>query len=263
MKSIVQEASTIAKAIEQGWKLAGEPREFSIKVLEAPTHNFFGFTTRSAKVAIVFQEQQQARQATPSGRERAREPRRDERERSRDARDLKRDDRERERDGERGERGECGPGCAHTRQQPSARPSAPSGRGERSSEPRSVEPRRIAPQHRAEQQPSTEQQPVQAQQTPQSQERFAALWNDEIIAFAKTWLTDVLGLMGYADRPFTIEAQQFHLRVTFEKALPLDEMREKHVFASMATLLLAATKKTFRRALRGHKIVITHADVAE
>lgn len=56
MKSILQEASSIAKAIEQGWVKAGKPQEFSIKILEEPQHNFIGITTRSAKVALFFNE---------------------------------------------------------------------------------------------------------------------------------------------------------------------------------------------------------------
>ena len=56
MKSIMEEASSIAKAIEKGWTKAGKPKEFTIKVFEEPQKNFFGITTRSAKVGIFFTE---------------------------------------------------------------------------------------------------------------------------------------------------------------------------------------------------------------
>jgi predicted RNA-binding protein Jag len=56
MKSIVQEASSIEKAIFQAWQRAGEPEDFSIRIFETPTKNFFGFTVKSAKIAIFFQE---------------------------------------------------------------------------------------------------------------------------------------------------------------------------------------------------------------
>ncbi len=56
MKSLIEEASSISKAIEKGWIRAGKPRNFSIKVYEEPEKNFFGMTTKSAKVAIVFDE---------------------------------------------------------------------------------------------------------------------------------------------------------------------------------------------------------------
>jgi hypothetical protein len=56
MKSIIHEASSIAKAVEQGWIKAGKPQEFSVKVFEDAERNFFGFTTKKAKVAIFFKD---------------------------------------------------------------------------------------------------------------------------------------------------------------------------------------------------------------
>lgn len=56
MKSIMQEASSVAKAIEQGWLKAGQPADFSIKILEQPQKNFFGLTVRPAKIAVYFDE---------------------------------------------------------------------------------------------------------------------------------------------------------------------------------------------------------------
>ena len=54
MKSIMEEASSIIKAIEKAWIQAGQPQEFSIKILEEPQKNFIGMTIRSAKVGIFF-----------------------------------------------------------------------------------------------------------------------------------------------------------------------------------------------------------------
>jgi len=56
MKSLIEEASSISKAIEKGWLRAGKPRNFSIKIYEESEKNFFGMTTKSAKIAIVFDE---------------------------------------------------------------------------------------------------------------------------------------------------------------------------------------------------------------
>lgn len=60
MKSIMEEASTIFKAIEKAWLRAEKPQSFSVKVLEEPTKNFFGMTTKSAKIALFFGENMQA-----------------------------------------------------------------------------------------------------------------------------------------------------------------------------------------------------------
>lgn len=56
MKSIIEEASSISKAIENGWLKAGKPKEFSIKIFEEPVKNFFGLTVKSAKIGIFFEE---------------------------------------------------------------------------------------------------------------------------------------------------------------------------------------------------------------
>jgi predicted RNA-binding protein Jag len=57
MKSLVEEASSVVKAIEKAWNRAGCPQTFSVKVFETPETNFFGFTKKSAKVGIFFEEE--------------------------------------------------------------------------------------------------------------------------------------------------------------------------------------------------------------
>jgi len=61
MKSIMEEASSVFKAVEKAWTQAGKPQEFSIKVFEEPVKNFLGFTTKPAKIAIFFEDKPQPR----------------------------------------------------------------------------------------------------------------------------------------------------------------------------------------------------------
>ncbi len=56
MKSIMEEASSISKAIDLAWNRAEKPSQFSIKVLEEPERNMFGLTVKSAKIALFFEE---------------------------------------------------------------------------------------------------------------------------------------------------------------------------------------------------------------
>ncbi len=57
MKSIMEEASSVAKAIENGWARAGKPQEFTVKVFEEAQTSFFGlFTSKPAKIGLFFQE---------------------------------------------------------------------------------------------------------------------------------------------------------------------------------------------------------------
>ena len=53
----MEEASTISKAIENAWNRAGQPQEFTVKILEHPKTSFFGLkTSKSAKIAFFFNE---------------------------------------------------------------------------------------------------------------------------------------------------------------------------------------------------------------
>ena len=56
MKSIVEEASSIAKAIQNGWIRAGKPQEFTVRIFEEPEKNFFGFIKKPAKIGIFYKE---------------------------------------------------------------------------------------------------------------------------------------------------------------------------------------------------------------
>lgn len=56
MKSIVEEASSIAKAIENGWIRAGKPQEFTVRIFEESEKNFLGFNKKPAKVGLFYKE---------------------------------------------------------------------------------------------------------------------------------------------------------------------------------------------------------------
>ncbi|HLB94108.1 MAG TPA: hypothetical protein VJJ81_02575 [Candidatus Babeliales bacterium] len=64
MKSVIEEASSLEKAIEQGWIKAGKPKEFSVKIFQEPVKNFLGMTKQTAKVGIFFKESGQATEST-------------------------------------------------------------------------------------------------------------------------------------------------------------------------------------------------------
>ena len=61
MKSIMEEASTITKAIENAWIRANKPSEFKIRVFQEPETNFFGFSKKAAKIAFFFEEKKEER----------------------------------------------------------------------------------------------------------------------------------------------------------------------------------------------------------
>lgn len=58
MKSIMEQASTVEKAVSKAWERSNYPASFSIKILEHPEKNFFGLTTKPAKIALFYTEQE-------------------------------------------------------------------------------------------------------------------------------------------------------------------------------------------------------------
>ncbi|MBV8661009.1 MAG: Jag N-terminal domain-containing protein [Candidatus Dependentiae bacterium] len=54
MKSVVVEASTVAKAIEVAWHKAEKPEEFFIRVLQEHSSGFLGFGAQKAKIVLFF-----------------------------------------------------------------------------------------------------------------------------------------------------------------------------------------------------------------
>lgn len=74
MKSIVQEGSSVAKAIEKALQIAGNPRDFTVKILEEAEKNFFGMTTKPAKISFVFGHDAKPAHASHAERQRTEKP---------------------------------------------------------------------------------------------------------------------------------------------------------------------------------------------
>ena len=55
MKSLLQEASSVQKAIDLAWEAAGKPQTFTVKVLDLGSKNFFGWSKTPAIVSIAFE----------------------------------------------------------------------------------------------------------------------------------------------------------------------------------------------------------------
>ncbi len=62
MKSILQEASTVAKAVEKAWIKAGRPLDFSVKIFNVERKGFLGFARRPAVVSLSFESVRQLEQ---------------------------------------------------------------------------------------------------------------------------------------------------------------------------------------------------------
>jgi len=85
MKSILQEANSIERAIDKAWNEAGKPKEFTIKVLDEGERNFLGLSRRPAIVSIIFKPEKATNPLPVRKEERTRDQeRQDRREKPRD-----------------------------------------------------------------------------------------------------------------------------------------------------------------------------------
>ena len=69
MKSIMEEANSAIKAIEKAWYRADKPSEFSVKIFEQEEKNFFGITSKQAKIGIFFKEKETKLRKFPPSKE--------------------------------------------------------------------------------------------------------------------------------------------------------------------------------------------------
>lgn len=255
MKSIMQEASSIAKAIEQGWEQAGMPTDFSVKILEKPQKNFFGFTTHPAKVALYFDERVSSPRHDAQGY-RQNKPR-TARESHAATRSEQRSDRQVE------------------QRQPAAR-HAESRSENRYAEPRKVEQRVLEPRQE-QRRPEQRSEPVSGHRERAEQgevvsrhegpregqrsegQRQEAQWNEAMMSYAHEWLDTVLPESCGKSVAFTIEPNNLYLRITFAAPVLDNQEKEKRLFASLSLLILEALKRKFKVGLRRHKIILTNA----
>lgn len=189
MKSIVQEASSIVKAIDSAWKRAEEPTEFSVRIHEYPQKNMFGFTTKSAKISLFYEEER--KKERPS------------------------------------------------RQPQKVQPSV------QKSNVAKVEREAIAPKPKK----------VQRDRKAENGEP----WNSNMVSFAQDFLSKLMQTLNVHQK-FSLEPQNYHLKITFEKPIFDKDEQNRILFRNCAHLMLQAARNNFKRPLKGFKVVLTTAD---
>jgi predicted RNA-binding protein Jag len=231
MKSIMEEASSVAKAIEKGWVRAGKPQEFSVKVFEEAQKNFIGMTTKSAKVGLFFEENSRM----PSGK-------------PHEKRTL-------DRSADKNQRPK--PQQQQDRQQKPAYPNS----NDRSAQDRSKmqQPDRSADRQRFETKPQDKSLfAKQEQQRPPARDHGTSTspWSPELVDTAQEWLKGSLSVLGQSNVTFAAEVERYALRVTFPKLITQNSEKEKMLFRSWAYLLMQALRQKYKRPLKGLKVIL-------
>ena len=243
----MEEATSITKAIETAWTRAGQPQEFSIKILEHPKTSFFGLkTAKSAKIAFFFdeatvkikelpQKPTRAPQATPQLRKPS----------------------------------ESSPQRAQAPQQRRAAPQQQPQNAMPHSENRPAPAAR--PQPRFEQQrprtDSSENRPTpersarpEPRTAPSSAPRFAAesreTWTPEMVNIAQEWLKETLVMMGKPDIAIQSQVSYNYLKLTINQPI-LDDMRQEDTqLKSWGNLAMEEVRYKTNKPYRNLRLII-------
>jgi len=80
-----------------------------------------------------------------------------------------------------------------------------------------------------------------------------------MVAFVQQWLSQALSTINLSHISFTTEPSQYQLVINFDKPLLAQPAREQQLMKSFSLLLIQTLRNTFKRPLRGFKIMMTRA----
>jgi len=235
MKSIIEEASSILKAIEKAWARAGNPTEFSVKIFEDSQRNFFGMTSKNAKVGVFFEIE-------PICADGTRQPTQGSK--SEDVKHKKQphiQHREKPllRQGSEG-------------QSPLRSSQSETGRVTTSSE-NSIKQVSGHTQSRSDQ-PYTE--PSTVPEVMQERKKRVA-WNDDMLTAVSMWLNDLLKASNLGSHQPTLTVLDNRLIILFATPLLDDPAKVSDLYRSLSYLLIGMIRSKFKKEFRFLKIVLT------
>jgi predicted RNA-binding protein Jag len=233
---MIQEGSTIAKAIDKAWQDAGKPSEFTIKIMQTEERNFFGMVRKPAVVSIVYeprnvQDGKPSRATRPESREsRGRERGQEGRRHSFDHKNYEQKSHE-------------------PRQQREQQREAREARVAREAKNEHKEAL-IQEQHLQRQQ----QRSVAPRDTAQMDEGRET-WSQPQVEQIAAWLKDILGAMQIAT-PFGVSVERTMLRIEFKERV-LESADEEHLFfSSLVAILMQFLRHKEKKRLGGLRISI-------
>lgn len=229
MKSIIEQASSVMKAIEKAWNQAEKPKEFSIKIFEEEERNFFGMSTKPAKVGIFFGDK-------PASHEKpAYKPRQE----------IK----------------ECRPTFVKTSADRSPLSKVAPKITEEKIESKKIQPTQPRTHNRPEKIPPV---PAKADkaETEIKPRRVPATWNDTMVGTTHNWIKQTLSLMGLAAVDFNSEVAGKNLKLTFNTPLIADPIQEKQLFRSFAHLIMSSLRNQYKQEIKDLKVVLIRPAVS-
>lgn len=273
MKSIMEEASTISKAIENAWNRAGQPQEFTVKILEHPKTTFFGLKTeKSAKIAFFFNEvphkgkdhiaarpmQQKSHQKTldnrrpqQDGQARA-EGRHEHPRRQQEPREARHD--VHQKPAERTENREQRP------EQNTERHERHEGRPERRQEFRERrhddrrEGNRRHEDRRENRRDNRDNRDASAPRYANDEPRDS--WTPDMVQNVQEWVKETLVLMGKPEINLTTHVSNNYLKLSLDNQVNDDARQEETQLKSWSSLAMESLREKTNKPLRGLRIVL-------
>lgn len=292
MKSIMEEASSIVKAIEAAWIRAEKPHEFSVKVFEEPEKNFFGMVTKSAKIALIFKnvekKQSYKEQSSPSKPKFTAHPS-EPTFTSSHPKEYARKESSRHESAMREPRESREPREYREQREPVAREPRETREPRENREPRERrepmvrEPRESRelrePREQRERREPMVREIVRREPTPRpaapirEQEITATpkdhafeganqevkeriFWTEEMIEITRVWIDTLLKNLKCDDITFTLEPKRYYLTISFSRPVRDTKALEQQLFRSCAYLIMQMLRTKLKKQFRGLKVVL-------
>jgi len=214
---MLHEASSVSRAIEKAWADAGNPTEFTIKILETGEKNFLGLSKRPAIVSITYEPKRQPVRQPDFGKSLER------RVPAGAAKNIP------------GKLGKSPSFDTQNRVRPLPK-----------REPTKPQPSKPV-------QPKGE--VKEAEKNVVEQGEFFT-WQEEWVVFVSGQLKELLKLWG-AKQEFTTKVDKRILTITLEEHLHDNPLEERNVFVSFSYLLVQFFKRYYKKKFRGFQLIIT------
>lgn len=246
MKSVMEEASSIFKAIENAWKRAGQPHDFSVKVFEEPQRNFFGLTVKSAKIALFFDEKSLPK-VTPVKAVQSVAPKQK-------VEPQQKTYQEKQVQQKKTAQAQKSKESAPVKKvlMPSSAKSTPQ---EKTQSSVFVKTSNSA---KATMDRSTDTfDQVSSDRSADIAESTESIWTPEMVKAAEEWTRTTLSLMNMSHITFSTKLSKYYIHFSFDAKLFENNMKEKTVFRSFAYLIMASLRNKFKKEFRGLKVVLS------
>jgi hypothetical protein len=216
MKSIIEEGSSLAKAVEKGWQKAGKPQEFTVKIFEEAQKNFIGMTIKSAKVGIFFKDIVEKTAETPKNnsqkptQKRAASPSSD----------------------------------THTKEI------------REKQQPRPIEKRESSRKSSESTLHKEKTNSLEETNSIEKKEPIVVEWTPQMIEIATNWLNGAFEALGKKNIELKITQEGSMLQFLVLEEILDTPQQEKYLFIGFSTLIIQALKKKLRKSLKGYKVSV-------